>query len=340
MTVGRATLHNYDETAKKDVRVGDEVFIIRAGEVIPEVIAPIAEIRDGTELAIIAPLCCPSCGHVLAREEGKVAIFCPNSALCPAQSVGALKWFVSKYGANVLSLGDKIIDQFVACGFLTDFASIYRLSEHRDAILQLEGFKEKKIGNILESIETSRNMSIGAFLFALGIPQVGRKTGKVLEKFLMDTRSADIYPDGEHFSPEGFLSSLASVPFHELEGINGIGTVCAAEILAYIMEQADMFASVVRELQLTTQYLGSGSGNGNDRPLYGKSFCVTGSFDSHSRDEIHAMIEARGGETRSSVSKELGFLVVGEAAGSKKEKAEKLGVSSISLDELMGMMEK
>lgn len=186
VTVSRATLHNYDELAKKEVRIGDQVFIVRAGEVIPEVIGPIVDARDGTEEVIIPPSHCPSCATLLTQDEGKVALYCPARSTCPAQTSGAMQAFVGKHGANMMTLGDKIIHLFMERGFLTDFVSIYRLHRYRSEILQLEGFKDKKIDNILESIEASRTMLLSHFLVALGIPQVGRKTGKVLASYIAD----------------------------------------------------------------------------------------------------------------------------------------------------------
>lgn len=188
VTVSRATLHNYDELAKKGVMEGDQVFIVRAGEVIPEVIGPIIEVRNGEEKVITAPTQCPSCGTLLSQDTGKVALYCPAYSTCPAQTSGALKSFVGKHGANILTLGDKIIDIFIERGFLTDFVSIYHLKEHVLSILDMEGFKSKKVKNILESIEVSRSMSLANFFVALGIPQVGRKTGKLLAKYVSDKK--------------------------------------------------------------------------------------------------------------------------------------------------------
>lgn len=165
---------------------GDQVFIVRAGEVIPEVIGPIAEVRDGSEKRIFPPTVCPSCGTPLVQDLGKVALYCPARSTCPAQTSGALKAFAGKHGANILTLGDKIIDIFIEQGFLTDFVSIYHLKEYTASILSLEGFKDKKLENILESIEASRNMQLASFFVALGIPQVGRKTGKLLAKYVAE----------------------------------------------------------------------------------------------------------------------------------------------------------
>jgi DNA ligase (NAD+) len=136
--VRRATLHNYEELERKGVRIGDSVFIQRAGEVIPEVVSVIDSARDGSEMVITPPSHCPSCGSLLSKEEGKVALFCPNRAICPAQTSGALKVFVSKHAANIEGLGEKHIDLFLEKGFLTDAVSIYRLHRYIDQILQLE----------------------------------------------------------------------------------------------------------------------------------------------------------------------------------------------------------
>lgn len=165
--VRRATLHNYEELERKDVRIGDQVFIQRAGEVIPEVVSVIAEVRTGNEERIGPPEKCPSCGTPLAKEVDKVAVFCPNRLSCPAQTSGALKAFVSKHAANIEGLGDKIIDLFLEKGFLSDFVSIYRLHTFRDSILELDGFEQKKTDNILSAIEGSRSMELARFLLAL-----------------------------------------------------------------------------------------------------------------------------------------------------------------------------
>lgn len=192
VTVSRATLHNYDELAKKGIMINDSVFIVRAGEVIPEVISAITEARTGKEELVVPPTLCPSCNTPLKRDDGKVALYCPNRKLCPAQYSGSFKTFVGKHGANILTLGEKIIDFFIEQGFLTDFASIYHLSDHSDQILTLEGFKEKKLQNILESVEKSRQMNLANFFVALCIPQVGRKTGKLLARYIIQTYGTSI----------------------------------------------------------------------------------------------------------------------------------------------------
>ena len=180
VTVSRATLHNYDELRAKDIMIGDEVFIVRAGEVIPEVVSVISEARDGSQKNVEIPAVCPSCQTPLTQDAGKVAIYCPNRGNCPAQIQGKMETFVGKHAMNIEGLGKEIIALFLEKGFLTDFTSIYELYRYKSEILQMEGFKNKKIDNILREIEKSRHLPLANFLVGLGIPQVGRKTAKLL----------------------------------------------------------------------------------------------------------------------------------------------------------------
>lgn len=149
VTISRATLHNYDEVTLKDVRIGDMVFIKRAGEVIPDIVSSIVSERTGMEVIILPPLTCPSCQHLLVKDEGKVAVYCPNRHLCPAQRLGALETYASKHGANIEGLGTKILENFLSLGYLTDIASIYHLGDHRRELELLDGFGAKSIGNLL-----------------------------------------------------------------------------------------------------------------------------------------------------------------------------------------------
>jgi DNA ligase (NAD+) len=351
VTVRRATLHNYEELEAKDIRIGDQVFIIRAGEVIPEVVASLKELRTGAEKIVEVPKVCPSCGSELRKDEGKVAVYCPNRAICPAQTAGSLQVFVSKHAANIEGLGEKGVATFLSKGLLTDFASIYRLPEHRDEILELEGFETKKTDNLLREIEKSRTMELSRLLVALGIPEVGRKTAKTLAEYV--ARKAAEVPEvrpsdsaaslcsakrgpgtREDSSGTSVLALLSSLSPEELLTVRDIGPSTAESVVSYFEENreslSDLFSFLDPPLPSVAQ-----AGNG---PLAGKSFCVTGSFEGISRDEIHEKIEAAGGEVRSSVSVKLDYLVVGEDAGSKLGKARSLGVRTIGLSELWGML--
>ncbi len=373
VTVRRATLHNYEELAAKDVRIGDYVFVIRAGEVIPEVVSSIPELRTGNERVVEVPKACPSCGAELKKDEGKVAVYCPNRAECPAQTSGSLKTFASKHAANIEGLGEKGIALFLERGFLTDFASVYRLSNRRAEILELEGFETKKTDNLLSEIDRSRSMELSRLFVALGIPEVGRKTaktlaayvaGKIPEPLRIPANPGEIgrsvrseqpslfgdVPGGEGGAfPESSIPSVpgatrangadvlavcAELSPEELQTIPDVGPSTAESVVSYFEENRDalepLFAVLVPELPAVSI---PGAG-----PLSGKSFCVTGSFEGVSRDDIHAEIEAAGGEVRSSVSAKLDYLVVGTDAGSKLEKARLLGVAAIGLEELRNMV--
>lgn len=169
VTVQHATLHNYDEVAKKDLRVGDQVFIHRAGEVIPEIIAPIVEARTGKEKIITPPTHCPICESPTHKEGEKIALLCSNPH-CPAREIQALYWFVSKHGVDIDGFGPKQIEFFSELGWVTDMASIYDLRDHREELLEIEGYKEKSVDNLITAIEAKRTLPIDRFLGALGIP--------------------------------------------------------------------------------------------------------------------------------------------------------------------------
>lgn len=329
--VRRATLHNYEELERKDVRIGDQVFIQRAGEVIPEVVASIPEVRTGAEEIVGPPPHCPSCGTALTKEADKVAVFCPNRDLCPAQTSGALKAFVSKHAANIDGLGEKIIDLFIEKGFLTDFVSIYRLHQYRDQILDMEGFELKKTDNILNAIEGSRTMDLARFFLALGIPEVGRKTAKTLAEYL-STAVSRLSTEENNDTQALLLEALGSLSVESLVEIRDIGPVSAESITDYFVDNRDMVVRLLGEVHPKI-VLGVTGGI-----LVDKSFCVTGSFTSVSRDDIHAQIEANGGEVRSSVSAKLDYLIVGSDAGSKLEKAKGFGVTILSLEDFHNLL--
>ncbi len=198
---------------------------------IPEIVSVIIDVRTGNERVVEIPKICPSCGADLTQDIGKVAIYCPNTASCPAQTSGALKSFASKHAANIDGLGEKIVDIFLEKGFLTDFPSIYRLHTYRSAILDLEGFEEKKTDNLLSAIEATRTMELARWFLALGIPEVGRKTAKLLAKHINDRAK----------NSEIALSTLLfSLTIEELESIRDIGPVGAESVVSYLETERTM----------------------------------------------------------------------------------------------------
>ncbi|MBP6981291.1 NAD-dependent DNA ligase LigA [Candidatus Gracilibacteria bacterium] len=335
--VRRATLHNYDELLKKDVREGDFVFIMRAGEVIPEIVSVITEVRDGLEKEIQIPTYCPICDTLLSQDEGKVAIYCP-SLHCPAKIQGQMEMFVSKQGLNIDGLGTKQIELFLEKGWITDFASIFSLSQFRDDFLELEGYKEKSIQNLFESIESSRKTTLDRIFTAIGIPNVGKKTGKQIAKKVMSSRGGG----------ESILEAIFSLNEEMLLEVKDIGPETARAFIDYMSENREGVIKLLTEVTLedTSKIPLSDIQNlpedvlQNDilSKLSGKSFCVTGTFDSFSRDEIDDMIEINNGEVRTSVSSKLTYLIAGENAGSKRTKADECGVKIIDISEFLEMI--
>ena len=362
--VRRATLHNYDELAKKWVREGDSVFIMRAGEVIPEIVSVLTEVRDGSEKEIFPPEHCPICSTPLEQDEGKVAIFCPNRH-CPAKIQWQLEMFVGKQGLNIDGLGTKQIELFLELGWVTDFVSIFHLRNYREHFFTLEWYKEKSVNNLLEAIEKSRHTTLDRVFVALGIPNVGKKTARLIaSSFIARNHSVSVSDDvaiqvsennntGLLRPPGGFLSSFHSdSPFpsqwqqyiliqtifslteEDLLEVKDIGPETARAFVDYVEENSLLIEQLLYELDIQiseTRSLPSHEWHNGNSQIFGKSFCVTGSFDGISRDEIHELIERNGGEVRTSVTAKLDYLIVGSDAGSKKPKAEILGVRCIDI---------
>jgi DNA ligase (NAD+) len=323
VVVRRATLHNYDELVKKLVREGDYVFIMRAGEVIPEIVSVLTELRDGSEKIIEIPKLCPICSTKTEQDEGMVAIYCPNPH-CPAKIQGQLEMFVGKQGLNIDGLWVKQIELFLELGWITDFVSVFHLGRHREEFFTLEGYKEKSVNNLLESLEKARHTTLDRVLVALGIPNVGKKTGKILAENIFSLRN----------EWEELIDVMNRVTYESLETLYDIGPETARSVIEYIEENNLLIERLFHELHISIpvkkeNILGKFSG---------LAFCVTWSFDALSRDEIHELIEQNGGEVRTAVTGKLDYLIVGENAGSKKSKAESLGVKCINLDEFQLML--
>lgn len=321
--VKRATLHNYDELEKKDVRIGDSVYLVRAGEVIPEIVTVISEVRTGHEVRVLPPEHCPVCGSELFRNEGKVAYFCPNLQ-CPAQIQGRFETFVGKHALDIDWLGEKQIALFLKKWWLTDFASVFHLMVYETEIRTLEGYKEKSLSNLRESLERARNTTLDRVFVGLGIPNVGSKTAKVLARHILE--------ELESMNVDTLIERCTHLSQEELTTLPDIWPETAESITLFFRANADMVRAVFTELSFEIpQRIRSW----NEQVLTGKSFCVTGSFSTMSREVIHSLIEAYGGEVRTSVTAKLDYLIVWEAAGSKKLKAESLGVTILSLEEFL-----
>ncbi len=312
--VERATLHNFDFIAEKDIRIGDRVLVKRAGEVIPYVIGPVAEARTGIEKPFEPPRVCPVCGQPVEHFEGEVAWYCVNAA-CPAQLVRNVEHFVSRGGMDIVGLGIKIVEQLIEAGLVHDVADLFTLT--KEQLLTLEGFADKKAENLLRSLEQARGRSLNRLLSALGIRGVGE---------VMAADLARRYPD---------LEALSKATMDELQQIEGVGPNIAAAIVDWFSrEQNRRLLAKLRAAGVWPVSQFSVFGDQSSGPLAGMTFVVTGALAGFSREGVKEFIQARGGKVTDSVSKNTSYLVLGENPGSKLDKARKLGVKVIGEDDL------
>jgi DNA ligase (NAD+) len=316
VTVSRATLHNWEDVARKDVREGDLVSVQRAGDVIPEVVGPVLDQRPAGAQAALEPRECPVCGTALVRTEGQVAVRCPNRS-CPAQIQAKLEHFVGRRMMDIDGLGSKLIERFLELGFLTDLPSIYRLRERREELCELDRLGTQSIDNLISSIEASKERTLGRFLFALGIPDVGERGAQELV---------------DHF---GTLEAISKADLVALEGSPNVGPKTAANIQEWFLEEDNQ--NLVRQLlDLGVKLVES------QRPEGGvfsdKTFVFTGKLERFAREDAEATVLALGGKASGSVSKNTTYVVAGPGAGSKLTKAQNLGVPVLTEDEFLGML--
>lgn len=327
--VKRATLHNYDELQKKWVREGDFVFVMRAWEVIPEIVSVLTELRNGNEKMIEAPQKCPVCSTETRQDAGMTAIYCPNPH-CPARTQWKLEMFVSKQGMNIDGLWTKQIELFLELGWITDFSSIFDLWQYREKFLSIEGYKEKSINNLLESLEKSRHTTLDRLLVALGVPHVGKKTARMIMNYIIWMI---------HTTWQSLSEVLFGTREDALLNMKDIWPETANAFVEYMTENKSMVEKLLTKLDIDTggKALSASEWLQHISQIFGKSFCVTGSFAHISREKIHEIIEKHGGEVRTSVSAKLDYLIVGENSGSKKIKAEELGVKCLDFDEFLSL---
>ncbi len=337
VVVRRATLHNYDELMKKWVKIGDYVFIMRAGEVIPEIVSVLTELRDGSEKMIVPPENCPICSTHLDQDEGKVAIYCPNIH-CPAKIQWQLEMFVGKQGFNIDWLWVKQIELFLELGWITDFVSVFHLWKYREQFFTLEWYKEKSVNNLLEAIGKARHTTLDRVFVALGIPNVGKKTARSLANVVKSQKSK-VKSTG---TGQSIIEEIRNITEEELIEVKDIGPETARAFVEYVEENSLLIERLLYELDIQipeTTFLLAQEWHNSSSQIFGKSFCVTGSFEGISRDDIHELIEKNGGEVRTAVTGKLDYLIVGSDAGSKKSKAESLGVKCIGIEEFILLLE-
>ncbi|MEP7199661.1 MAG: NAD-dependent DNA ligase LigA [Chloroflexota bacterium] len=318
VTIVNATLHNADYIRDNDIRVGDRVRIKRAGEVIPQVLGPVVELRTGDEQPYQFPTACPSCGETLERREGESATFCVNIS-CPAQLTRLVEHWAGRGALDIEGFGEKLAVLFVENGFIADVADIYALPKRRDALLEMEGFGEKRVDNLLAAIEASKSRSLSRLIYALGIPHVGGTVAELL---------------ADHFDS---LDALAKAKAEQLETIRGLGRVLVESIVGYFAQRrAQDLVKKLRKAGVNPK--GQGARDRAQGRLSGKTFVITGTLPTMSRDNASAFIKQHGGKVTDSVSKKTDYLVVGENAGSKLDKAKALGVKTVSEGELVRLV--
>jgi len=314
VTVSRATLHNEDEIRKKDVRIGDQVLVQRAGDVIPEVVKVITAKRNGSERRFKMPDQCPVCDSPVVRMAGEAATRCINSG-CSAQIKERLKHFASKGAFDIDGLGTKLIDQLVDKKLLSSFADIFRLNEK--TIGGLERMGTKSAANLINAIEHSKSVTFARFLFALGIRHVGEHAAALL---------------AEHFDG---LAALMDCPREELESIEGIGPIVAESIANFFRQESN--------LQIINRLLESGvklktAARIKTGRLKDRVFVLTGTLQNFTRSQAKALIEAAGGKVGGAVSRRTDYVVAGDSPGSKLDRARELGVKVIDEDTLKEML--
>ena len=317
--VKRASLHNFDEIVRKDIKIGDKVFIEKAAEIIPQVVKSIKELRTGEEQEVLAPTTCPICGTPLEKEEGLVDLKCPNPS-CPAKVQGRFEYFVSRDGMNIIGLGQKIVERFLELGYLNDVTDIYRLSEHREEMEGLEKMGKKSVENLLNSIEESKQREYSKVLYSLGIPEVG----KFMANLLADE--------------SGSIDRLMEMTKDELLMINGVGEKVADSIINFFASEENL--EIIEKLKgFGLNFSGEKQSKVEKNVFEGKTFLVTGKLTKFTREGIKEEIEKFGGKNLSAVSKNLDYLIVGEKAGSKLKKAQEIGtIKIITEDEFFNIV--
>ena len=314
--VKRASLHNINEIQRKDIRIGDRVFIEKAAEIIPQVVKAIKEDRKGTEKIIIEPENCPVCNHKLEREEGLVDIKCVNEE-CPAKIQGEIEYFVSRDALNIMGLGSKIVEKFIELGYIKNVADIYDLKNHREDLEKLDKMGKKSIDNLLSSIENSKTREYDKVIYSLGISFIGKVASKILAKSSKN------------------IDNLSKMSFEELTTIDGIGEIAAKEIISYFSKEKNKnLIKTLKEKGLKFEITETENSQiSENKNFSGKTFLFTGTLKHFTRDQIKEEIEKLGGKNLSAVSKNLDYLIVGEKAGSKLKKAQEISSIKILTEE-------
>jgi DNA ligase (NAD+) len=310
-TVTAATLHNEDEMRRKDVKIGDTVIIRKAGEIIPEVVSVLTERRTGEERDFVFPTECPRCGTPVVRPEGEAVYRCPNSS-CPARLERSLEHFVARGAMNIDRIGEKLIKQLVAEGMVKDLADVFLIDKEK--LLSLERMAEKSAQNVMNSIEGAKTPTLARFIYALGIRHVGERTAELI---------ADRF---------GTLENLRNASLEEIAGIHDVGAIAGQSVRGWLDDEAN--AATLDKMLAAGLAPQEAEKHETDERFVGKSFVFTGALNMDRR-EAEAIVKRLGARAAGSVSKKTDYIVVGENAGSKADKARELGVTVLSEEEFL-----
>lgn len=317
--VSRATLHNADEIARLGVKIGDRIIVQRAGDVIPQIVGVAETFPASREFEF--PAVCPVCGAAVVQESGQVARRCVNTLGCPAQRIGELEHFVSRKGFDIDGLGTRQLELFISRGWITTPADIFTLvSRHGDAIKNLDGFGDKSVANLSAAIERARDIDLHRFLFAIGVPDVGEVTSKILARAF------------------GNLDAIRNAPAWKLKQIDGIGDVMADEIASFFADSHN--ARVLNEL-LTHVHVREAVVVDTapvDSPVAGKKIVLTGTLANYTRDTAREILERMGARVQGSVSAKTDIVLAGADAGSKLTRANELGITIWSEADLANLI--
>ena len=313
--INRATLHNSDYIIEKDIRIGDFVMIQKAGDIIPEVVRVLKEKRTGREIPFSMPEDCPACGEKITREDNEAVYRCINPN-CPAQKIRSIIHFASRDAMDIEGLGEAVVEQLCNEGILADSSDLFVLEKEK--LTALERFAEKSAENLIQAVNKSKNNNADRLLFALGIRHVGAKTAKNLMEYF------------------GSVDALANAEKEEITAVPDVGEKMAESIIQYFSDEKNVeFINRLKNSGVNTTYTSTVTGS----YFQGKVFVLTGTLSSMKRSEAKTLIENQGGKVSGSVSKNTDFVVAGEEAGSKLQKANELGVTVVSEEEFVKMLE-
>lgn len=305
-TIRRATLHNGDYINSKNLKIGDNIFVHKAGDVIPEVVGPCLEDRTGNEREFVMPDKCPICGAGLVLTESGIDLKCPND-LCPARNIESLIHFCDRKAMNIEGLGERIIEDFYNMKFITSIIDIYNIKDRKEELIELEGFGDKSVNKLLDNIEKSKQNSLEKLLFAIGISGIGEKNAKILAKKFMN------------------IDNLMNASLEDLTNISDVGPILANSIYNFFRNEDNIkLINDLKNIGMNMNYLGAQI-KANEE-LLNKRIVVTGTLKKYTRDEIQNLIELNGGLWSTSVTKKTYAVIVGENPGSKYDKAKELNI--------------